>query len=207
MRVNASHSAWDPNFNCIITPFDFTSRVGDYPLDHPEAESLGPCSQHFPVRNDAAFDFNGKMRSGSSTGCDDWPIRVLYRRPGASGLIDFSELIARLCSYLSSALGTEIICNTGGVMVMKADEALNLGIAVNELITNAVKHSNAPVVVSCGRAGTHFTIKVEGGIIADEEVLRAKRGRFGLRMVERVVADAGGEIDRLDNAVELRVPS
>ncbi len=56
-------------------------------------------------------------------------------------------------------------------------------------------------------AGTHFTVKVEGGVIAKEEVLRAKAKRFGLRMIERVVADAGGEIDRLDNAVELRVPS
>ncbi len=92
-------------------------------------------------------------------------------------------------------------------MVMKADKALNLGIAVNELITNAVKHSNAPVVASCGAAGTHFTVKVEGGIIPDGEVLRANPDGFGLRMIERVVADAGGEIVRLDNAVELRIPS
>ncbi len=56
-------------------------------------------------------------------------------------------------------------------------------------------------------AGTHFTVKVEGGIIPDGEVLRANPDGFGLRMIERVVADSGGEIVRLDNAVELRIPS
>ncbi len=47
-------------------------------------------------------------------------------------------------------------------------------------------------------AGTHFTVKVEGGIIPDGEVLRAKPDGFGLQMVEPVAAESSGSIMQLN---------
>src|SRR5690606_3710240 len=70
--------------------------------------------------------------------------RHLYRGGGSAGSVEMKDYLPDLCAALADALflhGTITLqCTTDSVQ-MPRDRAVSIGLVVNELVTNAVKHA------------------------------------------------------------------
>src|SRR5688572_28367217 len=110
-------------------------------------------------------------------------------------------IVSDLTKRLSNSVGgsATLKYDTDGQAVVSANTAVSLGLALNELITNSIKHSNcsgnAVIHVSCWREDDRalITIRDNGpGFPAGFDIQRATG--FGLRMAKGVVSQEGGEI-------------
>jgi two-component sensor histidine kinase/integral membrane sensor domain MASE1 len=131
-------------------------------------------------------------------------IGTVYDMMHQMGSVESTNLFAivsDLCKRLSDSVGgsATLKCETDGQAVVTANTAVSLGLALNELITNSIKHSNssgnAVIHVSCRREGYRALITISDngpGFPAGFDIERATG--FGLRMAQRVVSQEGGEI-------------
>ncbi|MBP7094943.1 MAG: transporter substrate-binding domain-containing protein [Spirochaetia bacterium] len=95
---------------------------------------------------------------------------ILYRS-GNFASLDAGDYVASIAEDLAEAAGAKIeVVREGGPFPIKLDDAVPLGLAANELVTNAVKYGRAP----------------DSGALSVEVSLRKADGRF-----ELAVADSG----------------
>jgi PAS domain S-box-containing protein len=119
------------------------------------------------------------------------------------GQVDFAYYIRRLCAQIKATMPKQPeIClkvETEAVQ-LSADVAIPLGMVVNELVTNAVKHAfggmagDAVIEVSVARSNGHIQLSIaDNGQGLPEDWSRIGRG-FGSRLVHAFVEQAGGRL-------------
>jgi two-component sensor histidine kinase len=120
------------------------------------------------------------------------------------GEIDFADYIRNLCTHIETSLfsaekGIAFVVNTDEVS-LSADIAVPLGLVVNELATNAVKHafgdkaSGARIEVSVRELPGHLLVGVRDngrGIAATGS--SSKLG-LGSRLIDAFVQQVGGQL-------------
>jgi two-component system, sensor histidine kinase PdtaS len=57
------------------------------------------------------------------------------------GFVDLADFISELCKKLQGTTGAHLLHSHAGAMLLSADHAIPLGLLINELVTNAVKHA------------------------------------------------------------------
>lgn len=140
----------------------------------------------------------------------------LLHRLGDAEAVDFCAVVPALCHNISEASGAHVTveATTDGAAPVSADKAVALALALNELVTNSVKHAGGAVAiaVACRRDGGDalLTVADDGdGFPPGFDLDRAKG--FGMGMVRGLVDEARGRIrlvgSRTGAVVEIRVPA
>ncbi|HEX5780162.1 MAG TPA: PAS domain-containing protein [Xanthobacteraceae bacterium] len=124
------------------------------------------------------------------------------------GLLDFDQYLMDLCSRLreSTLDGRSIRLDVEvEPMTLDIDRAIPLGLIVNELVTNSIKHAFPPgargtieVKLKKGGAGEVLRLSIadDGGGIADQ----GARDGLGTRLIEGLMQQLGGRIERRDDS-------
>jgi two-component sensor histidine kinase len=115
------------------------------------------------------------------------------------GIADYLRDIAEaVITSLSVAGKTALQFTSDRCCFLAPEEALSLGLIVNELVTNAVKYAHptgvaGQIVVSCRRAsGGSITVEIsDDGIGLPESVDPMKNGGFGFRLVRLLMEWSG----------------
>jgi PAS domain S-box-containing protein len=135
------------------------------------------------------------------------------------GLIDFAEYLRKLCARLEDGLLSrerEIAFLVEAERIMlSADVVIQLGLVVNELVTNAVKHAfddsprGAVIEVSArARDGRLALTVADNGRGLPEDWSSRGRG-LGARIINSFVKQAGGQIEVASSAgtrFEISIP-
>lgn len=130
--------------------------------------------------------------------------RHLYR-DGQGSEVNVRDYLNDLCSALSEALllrgGVTLDCDADAAPI-KRDDAVSIGLVVNELVTNAAKH--AFVGRETGEIHVSWKRRDEGGwrlTVADNGVgmptsprARKRDGGLGTRLIEAFARQAGGTL-------------
>ncbi|HEX2113689.1 MAG TPA: sensor histidine kinase, partial [Alphaproteobacteria bacterium] len=131
---------------------------------------------------------------------------------------DYCKIVSELCRHIQAAHPGLVSISTEGAgnAPVSADAAVALSLAINELITNSMKHA-APgreinIAVSCKVAGERLRIGIADdgtGFGPGFDLERAKG--FGLQMARMFIEHAGGQIHVVERAmgaaVEISVPT
>lgn len=140
---------------------------------------------------------------------------LLHRLEG-SEVVDFGPFVPALCEAIARAEDgrARIDAEVAGSARVSADTAIALSLALNELVTNALKHAGPqPAVrVICRRVADDLILCVADdgpGFPADFD-LDGQAG-FGVRMVTSLIGQANGQMRLAAPArgarVEIRVPA
>lgn len=114
--------------------------------------------------------------------------------------VDFCQVIPELCRNIDGATGeiVSLSVRTSGEALVSADSAVALSLALNELVTNSIKHAGSEgpvtVAVSCRRSGTNVLVTVSDdgpGFPPDFDI---ENPGFGLRMARELAQRAGGRL-------------
>jgi two-component sensor histidine kinase len=128
---------------------------------------------------------------------------VLYQRV-EQGEIEVSGYLARLCERLRASL----LDKSGGITIelqaepgsMELDEAVPVGLIVNELVTNAVKHAfpdrrGAIRVCYDNGAQRRLVVSDDGKGLPETDRLDERAAGFGKRLIEAMVKQIAAEMD------------
>jgi two-component sensor histidine kinase len=130
--------------------------------------------------------------------------RHLYRGASTAGTVDMAAYLHELCTALSDALflrgAITLDCHSDHAALPR-DRAVSIGLIVNELVTNAVKHAFAgrdtgAITVRFEAAGSGWRLVVQdnGCGMPDETRARGRDGGLGQRLIEGFVRQARGTI-------------
>jgi len=135
----------------------------------------------------------------------------LYKA-GHIDTVDFADYMRDLCGKISNSvlLNTRVKCHVRAeTAVLKVDRAIPLGLVVNELVMNSIKHgfpagAEGEIHVSFGPSGEQFLLAVtDDGIglpaeqaAEDQQAVTAgvSGNGLGMRLVEAFTQQAGGEL-------------
>lgn len=132
----------------------------------------------------------------------------LYKT-GHIDTVDFADYMRDLCEKISNSvlLNTRVKCHVRAESaVLKVDRAIPLGLVVNELVMNAIKHAfpggaEGEVHVSFGPSDGKFLLAVTDngiGLPLEPEAASGKGfsggGGLGMRLIEAFTQQAGGEL-------------
>jgi two-component sensor histidine kinase len=100
-----------------------------------------------------------------------------------------------LCGYLQETFGRTITFVAKVPIIVEAVHATALAVVVNELVTNAVKHGDGPVKVTCASSDDTLRIMVQnaGKPLPKGFVLGEGTG-FGLRAAKTMVEGLSGKV-------------
>jgi PAS domain S-box-containing protein len=135
----------------------------------------------------------------------------LYKR-GHIDTVDFAEYMRDLCEKISNSvlLNSRVKCHVRAEKaVLKVDRAIPLGLVVNELVMNAIKHAfpaagEGEIHVTFEPHGEKFLLAVtddgiglplEGADVNAQALAKLSSGNgLGMRLVEAFTQQAGGEL-------------
>jgi two-component sensor histidine kinase/PAS domain-containing protein len=117
-----------------------------------------------------------------------------------AGLVDFASYLRGLCERLTHSLLADdrirIVAETTS-MDIDAEHAVQLGMAVNELVTNAVKYAYPPpqegvitVRLAASENGRVLSVSDTGRGLPNE--IESKSGGLGLSIIQSMVKQVGG---------------
>jgi two-component sensor histidine kinase len=130
--------------------------------------------------------------------------RHLYR-DGQGSEVNVRDYLNDLCSALSEALllrgGVTLDCDADAAPI-KRDDAVSIGLVVNELVTNAAKHAFAgretgEIHVSWKRrdeGGWRLTVADNGVGMPSGPRTKKREGGLGTRLIEAFARQAGGAL-------------
>lgn len=137
--------------------------------------------------------------------------RYLYRQGGLADRVEMNQYLPELCEALSESLFAHgnarlsWLCDRAEV---SRDQAVSLGLLINELVTNAAKHAfpdgrEGRVTVSFQQDGQHVRLCVEddGCGIAG----KARNGSLGRRLIDAFARQAGGTLSTETSSAGTRV--
>ena len=131
--------------------------------------------------------------------------RHLYRGGGASvGNVDMAAYLHELCVALSDALFLRstitLDCQSDHAAIPR-DRAVSIGLVINELVTNAVKHAFADrdeghikVRFEAAEPGWKLTVSDNGAGIPAATKPRGREGGLGRRLIDAFARQAQGTI-------------
>jgi len=136
--------------------------------------------------------------------------RHLYRGGGSPDTIDVRSYLSELCEALAESLflraAITLSCSAESAP-MPRDRVVSMGLIVNELVTNAVKHAFAgrdvgTIQVAFRGAGDGWILEVrDDGVGMTEEALEnGREGGLGQRLVDAFARQAGGTLETRSNA-------
>ncbi len=137
-------------------------------------------------------------------------------RSARIGFVDMADFAGELCRKLQETVPHTVRCNFGHLMI-SADKAIPLGLLINELVTNAVKHAypDGPgeIEVSGERRGDDLHVEVSDrgvGLPKDFDIDQP-RASLGFKVIKSLLAQLEGRIDAVSNTpkgvtVQLDVP-
>jgi two-component sensor histidine kinase len=80
------------------------------------------------------------------------------------GFVDLADFISELCKKLQGTTGAHLLHSHTDAMLISADHAIPLGLLINELVTNAVKHAYpghaGPIEISAREINGHLHVEV-----------------------------------------------
>ncbi len=137
-------------------------------------------------------------------------------RSARIGFVDIADFAGELCRKLQETVPHTVRCKFGHLMI-SADKAIPLGLLINELVTNAVKHAYpdgaGEIEVSGERRGDDLHVEVSDrgvGLPKDFDIDQP-RGSLGFKVIKSLLAQLEGSIDVASNTpkgvtVQLDVP-
>jgi len=143
--------------------------------------------------------------------------RVHQHIYGSEGVerIDCKAYLERLCDDLCSVLrpGETSVCVKAVSAEIGTDRIVEIGLIVNELLTNATKHGARAVVVAFEREGSGFALSVSDdgpGLPADFDATTGSG--LGMKLVVGLARQLGGELsigrdERVGARLTVRFPS
>ncbi len=133
-------------------------------------------------------------------------------------VIDYCHVVPALCSAIQESSGESVTISTRteGETPVSADTAVAFSLALNELITNSIKHAavgeTVAIEVDCRHQGESILLRISddgAGFPPDFDLAHAEG--FGMRMVRGIVGHAGGQVRVLDSqtgaVVEIVAPA
>lgn len=108
--------------------------------------------------------------------------------------IDLSAVLNRICASFEAATGRHIDCDIQPVILSDHAKATNISIIVNELITNAIKHSPVEVAVAMSVDDKKISVEISGNASDEPFVDNPKSSGFGTKMVSRLASAIGATI-------------
>ncbi len=122
------------------------------------------------------------------------------------GFVDLADFLGELCVKMNgTAEGHTVICHAN-TMTLPADQAIPLGLLINELVTNAVKHAypDGPgaIHVSTNEVGgrLHVDVSDEGIGLPDGFDIDQPRASLGFKVIRRLVRQLEGNLITATNA-------
>ncbi|MET0307599.1 MAG: sensor histidine kinase [Sphingomonas sp.] len=130
--------------------------------------------------------------------------RHLYRGASAPGTVDMAAYLHELCAALSEALflrGAITLDCDSDHGALPRDRAVSIGLVVNELVTNAVKHAFTGrdtgaihVRFRRGDTGWLLTVQDDGGGLPPVPRTKRSDGGLGQRLIDGFVRQAHGTV-------------
>jgi two-component sensor histidine kinase len=121
-------------------------------------------------------------------------------RSSRIGFIDLADFMKEICQRLQGAAGANVLNCRAEPMLLAADHAIPLGLLVNELIANAVKHGHpsSPGVIDISTGSVDGRLRVE---IADNGVglpegfdINQPRTSLGFKVINGMVRQLHGTL-------------
>ena len=115
------------------------------------------------------------------------------------GFVDIADFAGELCRNLQQTLSHTVICTFGHLMI-SADEAIPLGLLINELVTNSAKHAypdgSGEIRVSGERRGAELHVEVSDRGIGLPKVfdMNQPRASLGFKVIKSLLAQLDGRI-------------
>lgn len=111
------------------------------------------------------------------------------------GTVDAARTTEGLCHHLSETYGVAIAVDAAAPTIVNANHATALSVIVNELVTNAIKHSGGPVKVSLKeeKESVWISVSTEHGALSEGFTIEETQG-FGLRAVRSMLSGFGGRM-------------
>lgn len=122
-------------------------------------------------------------------------VHELIQESAALDRLDVGALLQQLCSHLERSSEQWVAFQAGKPLLIGVAQATSVAITVNELVTNALKHAQTHVEVSCSQEQDELVLEVRDdgpGLPADFELHRT--ARFGLRLVASIATQLGGSV-------------
>ena len=123
------------------------------------------------------------------------------------GYVDIADFAGELCRKLQETVSHTVCCSFGHLMI-SADKAIPLGLLINELVTNAVKHAypDGPgeIEVSGERRGDDLHVEVSDrgvGLPKDFDIDQP-RASLGFKVIKSLLAQLQGRIAVISNTPE-----
>ena len=116
------------------------------------------------------------------------------------GFVELADFIGELCKKMNgTAQGHTVLCHAA-TMTLSADQAIPLGLLINELVTNAVKHAypNGPgeIHVSAHEVGgrLHVEVSDQGIGLPEGFNIDLPRASLGFKVINRLVRQLKGSL-------------
>ena len=116
------------------------------------------------------------------------------------GFVDLADFMTEFCGRLQATAGQHVIRCHADPMLLSADHAIPLGLLVNELVTNAVKHAypdgTGVIVISTREIEGQLRVEVTdyGVGLPDGFGIEAKRASLGCRVISGLVRQLHGRV-------------
>lgn len=139
-------------------------------------------------------------------------VALAYRRMQAIGgleTVEFASYLAELCHELESSMMNKSCVVKAHPRQLPAKQVITLSLIVNELITNAIKHSadkDDPIVVEFRSEIDHCFLAVRNKGVMPKGFEATGKG-FGMKMISSMVSQLDGklEVTCVDGTTEIAV--
>lgn len=122
------------------------------------------------------------------------------------GFVELSDFVRELCGKLQETAMKNTVVSAADQFIIAADTAIPLGLLINELVTNAIKHAypgaSGPIRVSASRQAGALLVEVADsgvGLPAAFGIDQPHKS-MGLRVIKALVQQLGGQLKIAANA-------
>jgi two-component sensor histidine kinase len=121
------------------------------------------------------------------------------------GFVDLADFISELCKKLQGTTGAHLLHSHADAMPLSADHAIPLGLLINELVTNAVKHAYpdhaGPIEISAHEIKGHLHVEVadQGIGLPDGFDIEQPRKSLGFKVITGLTRQLQGHLTGAPN--------
>jgi two-component sensor histidine kinase len=121
------------------------------------------------------------------------------------GFVDLADFIGELCKKLQGTTGAHLLHSHADTMLLSADHAIPLGLLINELVTNAVKHAYpgraGAIDISAHEINGHLHVEVsdQGVGLPDGFDIDQPRQSLGFKVITGLARQLQGHLTVASN--------